>query len=59
MKYTYTGEDERVFPTLGITVTQGDSFDSDEKLDLPYLTTGKTTAPAVETPTPTDTTVGA
>jgi hypothetical protein len=28
MKIKYTGEDERVFPTLGITVKSGDEFDA-------------------------------
>lgn len=26
--YKYTGEDERVFPTIGITVKPGDSFEA-------------------------------
>ena len=30
MKVTYTGTDERVFPTLGITVQPGDEFDAPE-----------------------------
>jgi len=28
MKFTYIGEDERTFPTLGITVTKGDVFEA-------------------------------
>jgi hypothetical protein len=27
-KYTYTGSDERVFPTIAVTVKPGDSFDA-------------------------------
>lgn len=28
MKYKYIGQDERVFPSLGITVKEGDEFDA-------------------------------
>ena len=30
MKYTYNGTEERVFPTLGITVKPGQEFDAPE-----------------------------
>ena len=30
MKYTYNGTDERVFPTLGITVKPGQEFEAPE-----------------------------
>ena len=40
MKYKYTGTDERVFPTLGITVQPGDEFDAPEDFSHPDCTTG-------------------
>lgn len=33
--YVYNGEVEIVYPTLGLTLTPGDTFDSIEELDLP------------------------
>lgn len=48
-KYQYNGDDERSFPTLGITVKKGDSFDGPDGLTAPGLSkvsSGKT-APAV------------
>jgi hypothetical protein len=42
-KFTYTGEGERVFPTLAITVQSGDSFEAPSDF----------TAPDVSTTTPT------
>lgn len=47
-KYQYNGEDERSFPTLGITVKKGETFDSSEEINAPGLSivsSGKT-APA-------------
>jgi hypothetical protein len=35
MKLTYKGTDERVFPTLGITVKPGDEFDAPEGFTHP------------------------
>jgi hypothetical protein len=35
MKLFYNGTDERVFPTLGITVNQGDQFDAPEGFEHP------------------------
>jgi hypothetical protein len=35
MKLTYNGTDERVFPTLGITVKPGDEFDAPEGFSHP------------------------
>ena len=48
-KYVYNGDDERSFPTLGITVKKGDSFEGPEGLRAPGLTLESSkTAPAVE-----------
>jgi hypothetical protein len=47
-KFTYTGEDERTFPTLGITVTKGTEFDAPD--DFVASNTKKTTK---ATPAPT------
>jgi hypothetical protein len=33
MKYKYNGTDERVFPSIGITVKPGDEFDAPEGFD--------------------------
>jgi hypothetical protein len=57
MKLTYNGTDERVFPTLGITVKQGEQFDAPEGFSHPDFTVGGeakpsfTTAPKSETTT--------
>jgi hypothetical protein len=48
--FTYTGEDERVFPTLGITVNQGDKFDAPEGFSAENVSATKTTK---ATPAPT------
>lgn len=48
-RYVYNGEIDHVFPTLGLTVKQGDSFDGPDGLvaqGLSYVSSGKT-APAV------------
>lgn len=42
MKLTYNGTDERVFPTLGITVKPGDEFDAPEGFSHPDCTAAKT-----------------
>lgn len=48
-RYTYSGEDERSFPTLGITVKKGDSFEGPEGLRAPGLSLESSkAAPAVE-----------
>ena len=49
-RYTYNGEVEMVFPTLGLVAKQGDSFDGPDGLTAPglSLSSGKT-APAVPT----------
>lgn len=36
-KYQYHGDDERSFPTLGITVKKGDTFEAPEGLVAPGL----------------------
>jgi hypothetical protein len=50
-RYEYNGEDERVFPTLGLTVNKGDSFDGPEGLTAAGLSivSSAKTAPAVST----------
>jgi len=52
MKLTYNGTDERVFPTLGITVNQGDQFDAPEGFEHPDCSTSGGTKPFTKT-TPT------
>jgi hypothetical protein len=41
MRYTYNGSDERVFPTLGITVKKGDVFDAPEGFSHPDCSSGE------------------
>lgn len=53
MKQTYNGTDERVFPTLGITVKPGDVIDAPEGFSHPDFTVGGAAKPAAPTPTPT------
>jgi hypothetical protein len=50
-RYEYNGENERSFPSLGITVKKGDSFDGPAGLRAPGLSLASTakTAPAVPT----------
>lgn len=50
-RYEYKGAGERVFPTLGITVKSGDSFEGPEGLKAPGLSLASSakTAPAVAT----------
>ena len=47
MKIKYTGEDERVFPTLGITVKSGDEFDAPKDFvqETKSIPTAKSAAP--------------
>lgn len=49
-KFVYTGEGERDFPTLGITVTKGDEFDAPDNFSAPNVSVKKTTK---ATPAPT------
>ena len=51
MKLTYNGTDERVFPTLGITVKPGEEFEAPEDFSHPDCSGGKTEN-KVATPTP-------
>jgi hypothetical protein len=49
-RYTYNGEGSRTFPTLGITVKKGESFDGPEGLRARGLSLAQSapkTAPAV------------
>jgi hypothetical protein len=49
-RYTYNGEGELVFPTLGVVAKQGDSFDGPDGLTAPGLSISSAkTAPAVPT----------
>lgn len=50
MNFTYIGEDERIFPTLGITVKKGDKFDAPDDFSAPFAVRTKT---AKATPAPT------
>jgi hypothetical protein len=49
-KFTYIGEDTRDFPTLGVTVSNGDEFDAPDDLDAANVSATKTTK-AVKAPT--------
>ena len=49
-RYTYNGDEDRAFPSLGITVKKGDSFDGPEGLrarGLSLASSTPKTAPAV------------
>ncbi len=49
-RYTYNGEVDLVFPTLGLVAKQGDSFDGPDGLTAPGLSLSSAkTAPAVPT----------
>jgi hypothetical protein len=49
-RYTYNGEVEMVFPTLGLVAKQGDSFDGPDGLTAPGLSLSSAkTAPAAQT----------
>ncbi len=51
MKLKYNGTDERVFPSLGITVKPGDEFDAPEGFTHPDCAAPGAAKPAA-TPTP-------
>lgn len=53
MKYTYNGEDSRVFPTLGITVKKGEQFDAPEDFSHPDCSIGGAKSFTKISPTPT------
>lgn len=36
-KYQYVGEEERSFPSLGIVVNRGDTFETDRPVNHPEL----------------------
>lgn len=57
-RYEYNGEVERSFPTLGITVNKGDSFDGPEGLTAPGLSIASSakSAPAATAPKEKETT---
>jgi len=61
MKVTYIGTDERVFPTLGLTVKPNESFEVPEDFNSALVTTGAVkpipTAP-IATSAASDSTVG-
>jgi hypothetical protein len=60
MKVKYTGEDERVFPTLGITAEPGQEFDAPSDFTAPGVVPSGKAIPAPTTPSAaTDTTQGA
>lgn len=42
MKFTYTGSDERTFPTISLTVNPGDSFDAPDDFSATDVTANKT-----------------
>lgn len=49
-KFTYIGETEQAFPTLGVTVKKGDVIDAPDDFKHPLFTSGKAdaTAPAAK-----------
>jgi len=49
-KFTYTGEDVRDFPTLGVTASNGDEFDAPDNFSAPDVSATKTTK-ATKAPT--------
>jgi hypothetical protein len=53
MKFTYTGSDERTFPSISVTVKPGDSFDAPDDFSATDVTPA--TKNKVATP---DSTVG-
>lgn len=56
MKYKYNGTDERVFPSIGVTVKPGDEFDAPEGF-VAVDVTSASAKPSVTKPTePTETT---
>jgi hypothetical protein len=47
-KFTYTGNDERVFPTISTTVQPNDTFDAPDDFSAPDVSSSK----VKPTPTP-------
>ena len=58
MKYKYNGTDERVFPSIGITVKPGDEFDAPEGFVAADVTIADA-KPSITKTTETTTTVSA
>ena len=59
MKLKYNGTDERVFPSLGITVKPGDEFDAPEGFTHPDCLAPGAVKPAAPTPAPAPTKLSA
>ncbi len=53
MKLKYNGTDERVFPSLGITLKPGDEFDAPEGFAHPDCAAPGAKPAAIPTPAPT------
>lgn len=47
--FVYTGEEERIFPTLGIVVNKGDKFEAPEDFSAPNVSESKTTKATAQT----------
>lgn len=46
MKFTYTGTDERTFPSIAVTVKPGDSFDAPDDFSADNVSSNPATKPA-------------
>ena len=55
MKYKYNGTDERVFPSVGVTVKPGDEFDAPEGFVAANVTLASTKPSVTEPTKPTET----
>jgi hypothetical protein len=59
MKLTYNGVEERVFPSLGATLNQGDEVDAPENFTHPDFSAGaKVNVKPTPSSAPSDPTVG-
>jgi len=56
MKYKYNGTDERVFPSIGVTVKPGDEFDAPEGFVAVDVTSASAKASVTKPTEPTETT---
>ena len=45
MKHTYNGHDERTFPSIGVTVKPGDTFEAPEDFKAHNVTPAKSYKP--------------
>ena len=43
--FTYTGEGERVFPSIAVTVKKGDTFEAPDDFSAPNVSSAKKTTP--------------